>query len=173
MSKYETLEYDILSKDGRFEIRKYKSFYIVEHRNLDNKKMNATFSQLFKYISSDNEASMNINMTTPVLEEVCDDHKTMAFVMPKALGDKIPEPQNEDLSVQFIEEAVYAVITYSGFATGANIERHLDRLKDWIKSKHLVEVSNFIEAYYNPPLTLPFLKRNEILVQVTVENLII
>lgn len=166
MSRYETLNYAVLSKEGPFEIRRYSSFYVVEYRGMAEGDMNASFNQLFRYISSENLENRKISMTTPVLEEMSGTKKTMAFVMPKALGDDIPQPLNENLKVQHHEAGEYAVITFSGLPRPKIIDRNLAKLRAWMGQKGLAEVSNVIQAYYNPPLTPPFLRRNEIMIKV-------
>ena len=70
MSKYETLDYEVVIKENEYEIRKYLNFYIVEYENANDPDINNGFRSLFNYISSDNKENEKISMTTPVIQEV-------------------------------------------------------------------------------------------------------
>ena len=100
MSKYETLDYEVLVKDDEYEIRKYVDFFIVEYENEDDPEIDDGFGSLFKYISSDNKDNQKISMTSPVIQEVTEENKKMAFVVPGKLGQHIPEPNNPNLKVK-------------------------------------------------------------------------
>ena len=39
MSKYETLDYEVLLKEDEYEIRKYVDFFIVEYENIHDVAM--------------------------------------------------------------------------------------------------------------------------------------
>jgi hypothetical protein len=55
------------------------------------------------------------------------------------------------------------VIRFSGFNTDANIKSHRETLLKYIAELHLSVVSAPKTAFYNPPWTLPFLRRNEVM----------
>ena len=78
MSKYETLDYDVLLKESEYEIRKYSNFFIVEYEN-DNENTSG-FRFLFKYISNDNKDKKKISMTTHVIQEVSNENRKIDFI---------------------------------------------------------------------------------------------
>ncbi len=114
MSKYETLDYDVVLKESEYEIRQYSNFFIVEYENADENTSGFRF--LFNYISNDNKNKEKISMTTPVIQEVSNENRKIAFVVPGKLEDKIPEPNNPDLKIKKFEEGLFGVIQYSGFS---------------------------------------------------------
>lgn len=100
MSKYETLDYEVILKEEECEIRKYMNFFIIEYENENDPEINNAFGSLFKYISDDNKENQKISMTTPVIQEVNKEKKKMAFVVPKKFKEKAPEPNNPNLKVK-------------------------------------------------------------------------
>ena len=55
---------------------------------------------------------------------------------------------------------------FSGLAREESLRRHTDELKEFIKAKDLNALSAATYAFYNPPWTLPFLRRNEVMIEV-------
>lgn len=167
MSKYETLDYDVILKEEEYEIRKYENFFIVEYENSDDPKIKDGFVSLFKYISSDNKENKKITMTTPVIQEKSSNSKKMSFVAPKEFGQDIPKPNNPNLSVKEFKKGYFGVIKYSG---RSNKEKEMEsrrKLEDWINKKGYGVKSNYMAASYNSPFTLPMFRRNEVWVRIT------
>ena len=95
MSHYESPNYELIKKEEPFELRKYPSFYLMTYDNEADPEVEKGFNTLFAYISSNNSENQKISMTVPVIEEVNQDQKKMAFVVPKKFGENIPKPNNE------------------------------------------------------------------------------
>lgn len=167
MSKYETLDYDVVLSDDEFEIRKYFNFYIVEYENTNDPEIKEGFRTLFTYISSDNKENEKISMTTPVIKKESKEMKKLAFVVPAKFADQIPEPNNPNLNILKFEEGLFAVIQYSGFS-GDSKELHKSiELKSWLLDKGYQSYSKAMTASYNAPFSLPMLRRNEIWIRVS------
>jgi hypothetical protein len=47
-----------------------------------------------------------------------------------------------------------------------NLKRRTDELNAFISAKNLTPLSAPTYAFYNPPWTLPFLRRNEVMVEI-------
>lgn len=166
MSHYESPEYEIKSKEGAFEIRDYKDFYIVEYDNPSDPDLSYGFGTLFKYIGKENDQNESISMTIPVIKEVTDSGMKMAFVVPQSKWNNIPHPTDKRLKVTKFEKGVFATLTYSGSSTSSKERKHIQLLQTWIAEKNLSPQSNFMVAIYNGPFIPPLFKRNEILVRV-------
>ena len=59
-----------------------------------------------------------------------------------------------------------AVITFSGFYNSQKVAEKTVELEGWMKTKNLQAAGTPKFARYNPPWTLPFLRRNEIMIDV-------
>jgi len=166
MFNYETPYYEVIKTDNPIEIRLYENFYMVEYDNKNDPNINNGFGTLFRYISSDNTENQKISMTIPVIEEMKDDRLKMAFVVPKEHWEKIPKPNNPNLSIKEFEKGYFAVIKYSGFSNKNKEKDKLEKLEDWIAKNDYSKVSNPMLAFYNPPITPPMFRRNEIMIRV-------
>jgi hypothetical protein len=60
-------------------------------------------------------------------------------------------------------------IRFSGWATASAIKENTDRLTEWALSRKLTLVGIPQVARYNDPFTLPWRRRNEILIEVANE----
>ena len=166
MSIYERPDYEVLLSEDSFELRHYKDFYIVEYDNLTDPDIENGFGSLFRYISKDNKAHQKISMTVPVIEEIAGDHMKMAFVVPKAQWENIPEPNNKFLSVQKFESGLFAVRKYGGLSSPKKEHKMIEELENWADSKNYRIVSNFMLAFFNGPFTPPMIRHNEIMVRI-------
>lgn len=166
MGKYESLDYEVLLKDGDYELRKYLDFFIVEYENDNDPEINKGFGSLFNYISSDNKENQKISMTTPVIQDEINGNKKMAFVVPGKFGGQIPQPNNPNLKVKKFDEGLFGVIKYSGFSSESKESKMKEKLKSWITGNGYESQSNYMLAFYNAPFTPPMLRRNEIWVRI-------
>jgi len=157
----ETPDYKIAEKDGKFEVREYPAMTVARTAMGDG-----DFMRLFRYISGGNEAEQKIAMTAPVLVQHQGEDKGMSFVVPRDIAaGKVPAPQANDVSLDEMPAAKFAVFTYSGRRTDANESESLAKLKAWMEKKGLRAEGEPVFAYYDPPWTLPFLRRNEVMLR--------
>jgi len=166
MSKYETAPYKVIESEGRFEIRQYEAFYTaaVEDTKLDGSN---GFNQIFDYISGNNADQKKISMTTPVFNELGKDKTSTEFVMPTTFDQTtLPKPANPKVNIKRVESRVAAVMTFSGSVNEQKIKIYETELLEWIRQKDLQPSGNFRLARYNPPFMPPFLRRNEIMIDV-------
>lgn len=166
----EALDYKIIKKFDDFEIRKYDEINIV---SIDTKKAAGSqgFSMLFNYISGQNKDKVEIPMTAPVLNKISKEETTMAFVMPKNMHiDSIPKPMGKDLVIKQVNAGYYAALKFNGFNNQGKINRKIEELKNILEKKGYKILSDFYLARFDPPFTLPVLRRNEILVEIAYEE---
>ena len=167
MGRYETPEYDVIEKEGNFEIRDYSDFYIVEYANAHDPNMNNGFGTLFNYISKGNKQHEKINMTVPVIMESTETGSKMAFILPKDNWQNIPEPNDDRLRVQPFQKGRFACIQYSGSWSSQKEQENTQKLREWLKSKNLTPQSTMMMAVYNGPYVPAVFRRNEILVRIS------
>jgi len=166
MSKYETAPYKVLRKEGHYEIRQYDAFYTaaVEESSLEG---SSGFNQIFDYISGNNEDKKKISMTTPVFNELDKGKVSTEFVMPTNYSeDTLPKPANPKVKIKKTERKLTASVTFSGTTSAKKIREYEQLLLAWIGKKNMKPSGNFRLARYNPPFVPPFLRRNEILIDI-------
>lgn len=158
----ETPDYKILEQDGKFEVREYPAMTVARTAMGDG-----DFMRLFRYISGGNEAEQKIAMTAPVLVQHKGEDRGMSFVVPREVAaKKVPAPKADDVSVDEMPAAKFSVFTYSARRTDANEAEALSKLRAWAEKKNLKTEGEPVFAYYDPPWTLPFMRRNEVMLRV-------
>ena len=184
----EEAPYDVVSQEGPFEIREYHPLVIAEttvEADYDEAG-NKAFRRLFGYISGKNETRASIAMTAPVLAdpEQADGGESIAMTAP-VLGEQqggswryafvlpadytletAPAPASPDVRLAQVPRRTVAVLRYSGSRDEAAMLEKSEALRDWIASKGIEPTSAPRSAGYDPPWTLPFLRRNEVMFDV-------
>ena len=165
-SGYESAPYSVVQSDEAFELRDYPELTIVEAPMTERETgENVGFRKLFGYITGKNEAKKKIAMTTPVF--ISESKSTMSFVMPSDSSSKeVPMPLDTTLSIKKIPAGRFAVVRFSGGRSDAKESEKLALLKSWIDNKDLVVEGEPVCGYFDPPWTLPFLRRNEVMLRV-------
>nr|WP_314901315.1 heme-binding protein [uncultured Deefgea sp.] len=89
------------------------------------------------------------------------------FVMPSSYTlATLPKPNNPAVVIRELPAKKWAVLKYSGFNTEAGTQKRIDELRAWMASQNLKAVGSPQLARYNPPWTLPVLRRNEVMFEV-------
>ena len=154
--------YRVVRSDGDFELRDYPALMLVETRMKDGGS-GGSFNRLFSFITGRNLAGKKIAMTTPVF--MGGGESTMAFVMPADLGE-VPHPIEGSVTIRKMPAGRFAVLRYSGARSPQQETDHLERLKAWVADQHLKASASPVHAYFDPPWTPPFLRRNEVMLRV-------
>lgn len=168
----EKIKYKILKKINNIEIRQYPKILIalVEGFNDDE-----SFGLLFNYISGYNKINKKISMTAPVINSkkidmtspVISSDNYMAFVMPSSYNrENIPIPINKNVKIRVEPERKLAVIRFGGYTNPKKIKKYEDILLIKLKSNNIILKSNPLLMRYNSPFAPPFIRRNEIGVEI-------
>lgn len=182
MSNVEQPNYEIESSLDSYEIRRYDPMIVAEVslNGSREESISTGFRLLADYIFGNNiveeriamtapvqqERSEKIAMTAPVQQQEVDGAWNVRFVMPSQYSmETLPKPRNQRVALRQIPSKRYVVITFSGTNSDANIKKNEQRLKAYIEANALQTVGSPKYAFYNPPWTLPFLRRNEILIE--------
>jgi len=187
-SKVENAPYTLLKSDQaqKIEVRNYESMVLVSS-DMSTDGMNSAFRSLFRYIAGENEGSTEIAMTAPVLMNESEavskgteiamtapvfmkeraEQQVMSFVMPADFTmQSTPKPINPDIWITEVKDYKVAVITFSGLLSDSNVETQTQILNSWITKNGYTAVGEPINAAYNGPLTIPWFRRNEVLIEV-------
>ena len=131
-----------------------------------NEDSNSGFRVLAGYIFGGSAEEQKIAMTAPVQQTMAGE-KEMAFMMPAEYTLK-DLPQPEDQRVSFREAPAYtaAVIQFSGWASAEKADENWQQLRRFLITKGIDITGEPTLNQYNPPWTLPFMRRNEVIVPV-------
>ena len=153
--------------DSGVEIRYYEP-KVLATTNMASGE-NSGFRVLAGYIFGGNAAEQEIEMTAPVQRTMpANNRGEMAFVMPAKFGlEDLPAPN--DQRVRFVEEPAYhaAVIRFNGRMTEEKVDEQWQLLSVFLADKGIETLGPPTLNQYNPPWTLPFMRRNEIIIPVT------
>lgn len=111
-----------------------------------------------------------IAMTAPVLQQPqsADTQKwTVSFVMPAEYTlDTLPKPNNPDVEILAMPSRRVAALRFSGMYGDDKLAAKTAELMTVVTDKKLMPMGQPVYAFYNPPWTLPFLRRNEVMIEV-------
>jgi hypothetical protein len=163
--------YTLVKNDPPFEVRDYGVLTVAE--TLIEGDFDIAGSQGFRrvagYIFGKNQnaqgESEKIAMTAPVTMEAQNQQWRMHFVMPQGMTlVNLPKPIDASVQLREVPAQRMAAVRFSGLTTAASIERQTLLLKDWLGRNNLAYEDRPQLARYNDPFTLPWNRRNEILI---------
>lgn len=175
-------KYKVLNQDAGFELRQYAPLIVAEtwvDGDMDAAS-NKGFRLIADYIFGNNKAPQNtqsskIAMTAPVSVQPAADASTwvqtnrwrVQFVMPaKYTLESLPVPNNGAVTLREVAGKTVAVARYSGLNTDSRIRKESQALTEWVQARKLVLSGPPQLARYDPPWTLPMLRRNEIQLEI-------
>jgi hypothetical protein len=183
----EEAPYTVIKTDDIFELREYAPQVLAEiivDADMEGAG-NKAFRPLFRYISGDNKSRGKIAMTAPVSQEQTGDKISMtapvsqqsvhgkwavSFMMPPSYTmENLPTPDDPNIKLRQVPARRVAAVRYSGFWSEKKYLRYKQELENWITANKLKVIGEPVWARYNPPFTLWFLRRNEILIPIASE----
>jgi hypothetical protein len=180
-------KYSVIEKTEPFELRLYEPMILAEVKvegDLDEASSQG-FRLIAAYIFGQNQVTEKISMTSPVAieEQNVKSAKiamttpvniepnagqwTVSFVMPSTYTlNSLPKPLNPKVQLREIPAVKRAVIQFSGFYNAQKVADKTLELEQWMKTRNLEAASAPKFARYNPPWTLPFMRRNEVMIDI-------
>jgi len=180
-------KFTLVLKEDKFEIREYAPKIIAQvkvYGDFDDASSKG-FKILADYIFGNNESidgnsriemtapvemeavSQKIDMTTPILTEGNNNTWVISFIMPDNFTlATLPKPNNKEIKIISLPREKYAVIVFSGLIRESSYQEKENLLNKFIKEKNLNTSGEIKIARYNPPWTLPFFRRNELMIKV-------
>ena len=167
----ETLNYKLMSADGRFELREYKSFLVAKTTVEDTyKEATVTgFRKIANYIFGGNKSQLSIAMTAPVITNVPNEKGSydIVFVMPKKHTlSSLPDPNDNQVKIDTHNLGKTVVVKFGGWATKSRTQYYKKELEEYLKKKQYIAKGEFLVAQYNSPWALPPFRKNEILIAI-------
>ena len=182
----EQQRYDVIEKiDKTIEIRQYPKRIVAETTVDANSSTNPrgdAFRIVAAYIFGANKARQKIDMTAPVeiakpsvkipitapVEiNAANNSIIMRFFMPSSYSkNDLPDPSDPRVRLVELEPMTAAVLVFSGSTGDKAVSIRTTELMSAIQNTKWRASGPPTAFFYNPPWTLPFLRRNEVAVPV-------
>lgn len=192
---YEQPDYTVIYEQDGIEYRQYDSYLVAETviRNTEGYRDAGSegFRRLFAYISGANRSSAEIAMTVPVAAASVDNPGsdtrngekiamtvpvqqaesasgwTMSFALPASYTlETAPQPVDQRVYIREVPSRLVAVRRFASRWTDRSFVRQEIKLRDALRAADIEPQGKFERAVYNAPFSLPFTRRNEIMVVV-------
>jgi len=163
--------YKIVQKAGNIEIRLYDSILLKSVTVSGNQyqALRRGFRPLVTYIGAKKRDGDKISMTAPVMQMSGNTQEDwiISFSMPsKYDASSLPAPNNEQVFTETVGPTKAAVIRFSGNADEKLLAKKTEQLSDWLKKVAFTAKSKPRYMFYNDPTTPPFLRRNEVFIEI-------
>ena len=142
--------------------------------NGDSSKISMTAPVAMKFeanqsVTKKNGESQKIAMTAPVSikqeQQQSEGKWRVQFTMPSQhTMQTLPQPNNPDITIIEMPPQTYGVIKFSGLAGTEKVAAKTSELQSWMQAQKLTVTGTPELARYNPPWTLPFMRRNEVMI---------
>lgn len=172
-------------KHGEFEVRDYAPVVVAEVTVTGDRTEAAEkgFRLLADYIFGNNTRRQKIAMTAPVMQSPGSETIAMTapllltggdgtwvirFFMPRGSTlETLPRPNNSQVQLHAVAAARVAVVRFSGLARQDDVAERTLALTRFVAAQRLTPTGSPSLAQYDPPWTLWFMRRNEIMIPVT------
>jgi hypothetical protein len=178
--------YRSILQEAPFEIREYPSLIAAEVTVSGERgeAVSAGFRLLAGYIFGGNTRKQSIAMTAPVIQNESPNEKIamtapvmqspdpagwiIRFIMPASYTlETLPTPNDPKVRLVSLPPKRLAVVRFSGLVDDNDVEQQTAVLRAFIAKQKLTASGTPSLARYDPPWTLWFLRRNEVMLEVT------
>ena len=180
LRKTEEPPFTVLRTQGGLEIRRYEPQVRAETL-VDGEQipaLNTGFHRLAGYIFGGNVRRQQLGMTAPVSQQgekiamtapvgtqAEDGRWRVSFIMPAGRTlETLPAPNDPRVVLRVVPARTVAVLRFSGWVRPDIAVARQREARARLAQHGLTAVSEPVLAQYDPPWRLPFLKRNEILI---------
>ncbi len=168
-------------QDGDFQLRDYPALTVAEVRVPGGQwgAANRGFRLLANYIFGGNARGQKIEMTAPVVQQRIEPDRLprserrdgeawiVRFIMPAGFTPQsLPPPKDEQVQLISLPPERVALVRFSGWALPFIVRGETRRLETWMGKRALHPLGPPSLAQYDPPWTIWFLRRNEVMVPV-------
>ncbi|MET0476108.1 MAG: heme-binding protein [Mycobacterium sp.] len=171
------------------EIRRYEPRIAAETTVTADEEAARTagFRRLAGYIFGANDGGATIAMTAPVAQRregtkiamtapvaqsaAADGDWIIRFYMPsKWTMDELPSPDDDRVRLVTVPSETFAVLKFSGNRDAKAVAAYTERLENTLRAYGFEATGDPVAWFYDPPWTLPFVRRNEVAIPVTEDS---
>lgn len=162
--------YDVEERIRGLEIRRYAPRIAAQTTvpGDEESARNTGFRRLAGYIFGANTSESKISMTAPVSQERRPDSSwIIRFYMPSrwAMG-ALPTPENQNVELVEVPGETVAALRFTGDRGRAATASRAAELLRALENTSWLPIDEPAAWFYDPPWTIPFLRRNEVVVPV-------
>ena len=162
--------YRSILQETPFEVREYPALIAAEVTVSGERSdaVSAGFRLLAGYIFGGNTRKQSIAMTAPVMQSPDPSGWIIRFIMPASYTlETLPTPNDQKVRLVSLPPKRLAVVRFSGLVDDNDVEQQTAVLRAFIAKQKLTAIGTPSLARYDPPWTLWFLRRNEVMLEVT------
>ena len=177
--------YTVIEMRDGYEIREYQNYLVAETIVSGDRQeaLSAGFRIIADYIFGNNISKSSIAMTAPVLESQTSEkismttpvlstdngtsERVIAFVLPSEYTlETLPLPNNPAVTIREVPAHKVAAISFTWYATSSRIDHKKAELLALLAKDEVATIGEVMVAQYNPPLSMPLMLKNEIIVPI-------
>jgi hypothetical protein len=163
---FEKPEFTVIYTDGDIEYRRYES-YLVSDSVVEVSSDYREAGERGVALLLDFRGDADISLTLPIEQTVDADGWRVSMMLPREFTiDSAPVSADPRIRIREVPSRVMAVVRFSGRWTEENFGRQIDKLIAATDAGLVERVSDVQTAVYNPPVMPPFLRHNEVMVEV-------
>lgn len=149
----------VRSLSSQVEIRQYEEQTWI---STSHKTDGSSFPVLASYIFGRNKEREKIVMTAPV---VTDDK--MSFILPEGISkEDAPTPDGQAIDFTTVPARQLATLRFSWSTPPSRVEKKMTALLDILRENNIETKGSSFLMRYNDPWTPPFLRRNEVAIEI-------
>lgn len=180
--------YDVVIDESHVQLRHYYSYHVAKIRvesDEDDQNRETAYMRLLNYVLGRNSRHEQIEPMVPLIQEDCaarmtalmrlehhdvDPHLSafeVSMILPPDLtSETAPLPLDAEIQIQKVKPHLTAAVKFAGLCGKRKQVRLSKYLRLWLHDKGYMPVSGARLAKYSHPFTLPFLRRNELHIDV-------
>lgn len=182
------VRFDLLIDQEHVQLRHYHSYHVAKVRvesDEDDQNRETAYMRLLNYVLGRNSRRERIEPMIPIIQEDVAARMTalmrlehhdvdlnitafeVSMILPPELNEETaPLPVDPEIRIHRVRPHLTAAVKFSGLCTKRKQIRLSKYLRLWLHDKGYTAISSARLARYNHPITLPFLRRNELLIDV-------
>lgn len=170
-------KHDVLWASGPVEVRRYRRRTLARTlvRGPQRAALDEGFSLLAGYLFGRNEAGRVMDLVVPLLQQRMGGEAGATWSVFYTLPDEfettgLPQPLGGRVELVEAPEATLATLRFTFYASSRKLARKEHELRSALAARTATAVGEPIYAFYSSPLVPPFMRRNEIWLEMPPEE---
>lgn len=170
VAKIKEPKHKLIVEEKWYEIHHYHPFLLAE---MDifwprSRAMADGYRILSYYLFWGNDKEKKMDFMNPVRDKrkKIGQHTIQFMLSDEYTMKTIPKPDDTRITIKQVKKKNVAVLKFTWYVTEKRMKRKIHEFSTMLQHDTYVPVWDYISAEYNPPFSFPFMKRNEIIVEI-------